>query len=371
MFRLCMHAAMLLAIVSSARTQTLTTKLFWAEATKIRSVNVDGSDPADVMTGLNFPTGLAIDNQSIPKKMYVAERGESRIVRADLDGSNPEDVITGISGIQDIELDLANGKLYWMRNTYSSDAVQRADKDGLNSNIEDLYTSTSASYDFLGIGLDHANATLYWTQRNNGCSDRIRRMNIDGSGFTTVVVHPRNNLIGPWDIDVAGNKIYWTDCGLSEDIIYSANLDGADIDTVVQEVDCQYFIIDSSSSKVYWTERSGVGCANLDGTEKTEIVTGSMSTRSGIALAFDMPTRVAGDEHRDIGRAGDAADASAADHDGGRAAGCVLDVAGRKVQIPGGVSPAHMEPGQQALECAPGVYLSIDRAVRSAKRLVK
>jgi len=269
------------------------TKIFWVHEDsyngKVQSANIDGTNLNNIITEKNMPCGLAIDWQSDPQKLYYCERGEEKIVRTNLDGSQPEDVITGISGIRDIELDPVNRKIYWVRDTWGDDAVQRANMDSLNSQIEDLFTSTSIGYGFYGIGLDLKNEKVYWTQAYNGCSDKIRRMNFDKTGFETIIVYPQSVLLSPWDIDVAGDKIYWTDCGLSEDVILYANLDGTQIDTVIKEVDCQFFTIDSSASKIYWTENYKISCANLDGSERTELVTGLGFFLMGIALAYNVP----------------------------------------------------------------------------------
>ncbi|MBN1406345.1 MAG: T9SS type A sorting domain-containing protein [Calditrichaceae bacterium] len=271
-----------------------TTKLFWADQTygKIQSAKLDGTEKSDLITELNQPIGLAIDTESSPNKLYFCERGDSKIYRANLDGSDTVAVITGITGIYDIELDLVNRKIYWVRDTYADDAVQRADMDGLNSNIEDMYTSTSTSYDFLGVGLDVTNSKVYWVQRNNGCSDKISSMNFDKTGHTYVITHPANSLLGPWDIDIVGNKIYWSDCGLSEDIIYKANLDGSNIDTVLKDVDCQYFVIDPATDKIYFADNSLIQCANLDGTGRDTVVTGVGGFVMGIGISHNAPTDI-------------------------------------------------------------------------------
>ncbi len=270
------------------------TKLFWADQIggKIQSAKLDGTQKTDLVTGLDHPIGLAIDTQASPNKLYFCERNDSIIYKANLDGSNLEEVITGLPGIHDIELDLVNRKIYWVRNTWDDDAVQRADMDGLNSNIEDMYTSTSTVYDFLGVGLDVTNSKVYWVQRNNGCSDKIRSMNFDKTGFTDVIVHPDNALIGPWDIDIVGNKIYWTDCGVGEDVIFKANLDGSNIDTVLTEVDCQYFVIDHAADKIYFSDNYLIQCANLDGTGLDTVVTGVGGFVMGIDISHNAPSDI-------------------------------------------------------------------------------
>jgi len=273
-----------------------TTRIFWAHETsyngKVQSAELDGTGLTDVVDGLSMPCGLAIDDKSNPQKIYFCIRGESKIIRTNMDGSDPEEIITDVPGIRDIELDLVNRKIYWVRDTWDDDAVQRADMDGLNSNIEDLFTSSYANYGFYGIALDHRNQTVYWTQANNGCSDKIRRINFDGTGFANVITYPMSTLLNPWDIDVAGNKIYWTDCGLSEDIIYSANLDGTGIDTVVTEVDCQFFTIDTLTGKIYWSENNNIGCANLDGSERQIVVTGLGNFLMGIGIGYNVPVSI-------------------------------------------------------------------------------
>ena len=269
-----------------------TTKLIWADEKsstgKIQMASTDGNYLTDIIGNQNMPCGLAVDDQSEPPKVYFCERGESKIKRVNLDGTNEEEVITGVDGIRDLELDLLNRKIYWVRDTWDDDAVQRADMDGLNSNIEDLYTSSSTAYGFYGLGLDCANQKVYWTQAYNGCGDKIRRMNFDKTGFEDIIVYPQASLINPWDIDISGNKLYFTDCGVGIDVIFSANLDGSAIDTVIKEVDCQFFSIDTATSKIYWGDNSKIECANLDGTDRHDVATGLGYFIMGIAVAHNV-----------------------------------------------------------------------------------
>ncbi len=272
------------------------TKIFWihedAYNGKVQSANTDGTAVTDVITGLNMPCGLAIDDLSDPRKLYFCERGNSKIIRANLDGSEQEDIITDVPGIRDIELDVKNRKIYWVRDTWDDDAVQRADMDSLNGNIETLYSSTYSYYGFYGIGLDHVNQRVYWTQANNGCSDKIQRINFDGTGFKTVIKHPQSALLNPWDIDVSGDKIYWTDCGMSEDVILCADLEGTVIDTVIKEVDTQFFTIDTADAKIYWTEDMKVCGAALDGSGRGDVCDGPGYFLMGIAIAYNAPASI-------------------------------------------------------------------------------
>ena len=85
-----------------------------------------------------------MDTLSDPMKIYYSESGLDRIIRMNFNGSDPEEVVTGVTGLEDIALDLVNRKIYWLKNTYSDDRVSRANMDSLNSDIEDIYTSSYA-----------------------------------------------------------------------------------------------------------------------------------------------------------------------------------------------------------------------------------
>lgn len=267
------------------------TKIFWiAEGStngKIQATDINGSNFTDIFTGLELPKSLAIDTTASPPKIYVAEIIGQRIIRMDIDGSNPEDVVTGVGSIYDLELDLINRTIFWIKDTWDDDRISRADMDGLNSNVQDILTSTWVGYDFVGIGIDVQGQKIYWTQRNNGGQDKIMRMNYNGTGVEILLTIADASLIGPWDIDVVENKFYFSDPGLSEDIIYSANLDGSGLDTVVTEAEALYFTVDLPANYIYWADDYTIHRANLDNTNKIELVTGIPHSLAGIALSSD------------------------------------------------------------------------------------
>jgi len=268
------------------------TKIFWiAEGStngKIQAADINGGNYTDIFTGLELPKSLAIDTTVTPPKIYVAEIIGQRIIRMDIDGSNPEDVVTGVGSIYDLELDLINRTIFWIKDTWDDDRISRADMDGLNSNVQDILTSTWVGLDFVGIGIDAQGEKIYWVQSNNGGSDKILRMNYNGSGYEILLTIADVSLIGPWDIDVVADKFYFSDPGLSEDIIYSTNLDGSGLDTVVTEAEALYFTVDLPANYIYWADDYTIYRANLDNTNKIELVTGIPHSLAGIALSNDL-----------------------------------------------------------------------------------
>ena len=114
--------------------------------------------------------------------MYWLNVARSKVQRANLDGSGVEDLVTGVSFPYGIALDLGGGKMYWT----STDKVQRANLDG--SGVEDLVTGVQS----VGIALDVGRGKVYWT-RSSGL---IQRANLDGSGVEDLVtgVSSRNGL---------------------------------------------------------------------------------------------------------------------------------------------------------------------------------
>ncbi len=103
---------------TTASTSTLM-KVYWTDdqGGKIQRSDPDGSNVEDVLTGLNMPTGLALDTDN--GKIYWAN-GNHEIKRANLDGTGKETIYTDSGTVFDVALDLSAGKLYW-----SNDALQK------------------------------------------------------------------------------------------------------------------------------------------------------------------------------------------------------------------------------------------------------
>ena len=77
-----------------------TTKVYWIHQDsyngKVQSSELDGSALTNVVEDLNMPCGLAIDDKSVPQKIYFCIRGESKIMRTNLDGSDTEEIFTSL-----------------------------------------------------------------------------------------------------------------------------------------------------------------------------------------------------------------------------------------------------------------------------------
>ena len=186
-------------------------------------------------------------------KLYWATGG--KIQRGDLDGSNIEDVVNREAA--SIALDAMNGKIYW---THADDGIYRANlSDG--TNIEHLVRDNIWSISGGRIALDVAGGKMYWT---NGKTNGIFRANLDGSNAEEVL----KLFVGtPLDIalDVAGGKMYWTQWEGNASIS-RANLDGSDVELLINPGDRRGIALDVAGGKMYWTDGfDGIGMANLDG----------------------------------------------------------------------------------------------------------
>ena len=278
----CLKSKLMIALIflSAAITISQASKIFFMNQgyTKLQSANIDGSNITDIVSDISLGEGIAIDTVSIPMKIYYSERGESRIVRVNFDGSDPEEIITDISGIIDIDLDPKNRKIYWVKHSGNDARVQRADMDSLNSNIEDLYTSTFGDR-LQGVAIDTANQWIFWTQTRSGLVDIIRRMNFDGSDVTIV-----DDFRNPKDIDVVDDKIYWS--WYEERSIMRSNKDASDIDTLITEVASLFIDVDTSLAKIYYSDGGAIGCANLDGSDNGYVITELGDVR-GVAIYYD------------------------------------------------------------------------------------
>jgi hypothetical protein len=263
-------------------------RIFWIDQTyhKIQSAYLNGWHVTDIATGVDAAEGIAIDTTVTPMKIHYAEAGKSRIMRMNFDGSDPEEVVTDISGLEDLDLDLINRKVFWLKNTYSDDRIMSADMDSLNSNVTDVYKSSYANHDFRGIGVDALNQTIYWSQSAYSNYDRISRIGYDGRNREILI-----SINYTRDIDVMGNLLYWIRSG--SDLLIRSDKACSHMDTILHHVKGHFFAMDTSLGMAFWTESkidigySKIMRANLDDTGAKEIITGIGSKLAGIALYYN------------------------------------------------------------------------------------
>ena len=283
----------------------------WSASTTIQRAGLDGSNVTDVLTELDFPSGIAVDIER--GKIYWTESGEwdalgnpiratGKIQCADLDGSNVTALVTGLDDPRGIALDVAGGKMYWTvpgevnRATQTfTGKIQCADLDG--SNVTDLITGLEPPRG--GIALDVSGGKIYWTDW-----DKIQCADLDGSNVTALVTGLYN--LSDIALDVAGGKMYWMELlnveihhdesGGPIGIIQCADLEGSNVtDLVTGLSNLGGIAVDELGGKIYWTSEKynaqtnsftgKIQCADLDGSNVTDFLTG-VYYPSSIALGI-------------------------------------------------------------------------------------
>ncbi len=243
-------------------------KVYWTDTgnDNIRRANLDGSDAEVLVTGLNWPMGLALD--PVGGKMYWTNGiSVSKISRANLDGTGVEDLLTGMADPRGIALDLAAGKMYF--SSEDNDLIRRANLDG--TGIETILSNVPFC---THLDLDLTAGKIYWTDIQSGFGDgTISRANLDGTGRETLLTAP--GAPGNWfypvgiELDVAAGKMYWADSQV--DLICRANLDGSGLEEFSLRPPADPsptdIALDPVAGKIYWTnmvDNQGVWRANMD-----------------------------------------------------------------------------------------------------------
>ena len=118
-----------------------------------------------------------------------------------------------------IVVDAAGGKIYWTEKTGDQTArIRRANLNGTNVQLVRALTSVPH-----GLAIDTSNGKLYITN----AWGKVQRMNLAGTGFQPNFIV---NLQSPQGVtvDIAAKKVYWTE----RSKIRRANLDGSNIQDV-------------------------------------------------------------------------------------------------------------------------------------------
>ena len=152
----------------------------------------DGFMVEDIVTGLQEPLGIAVDN--VNEKVYWSdvnfESNQSTLQRANFDGSNTETIISIENTIiYSIAIDSAQNKIYWT--DILANEIMRVNLDG--GNTEFVTPTHGTAY---GITLDAASKKLYWATHEQGeiwsadlNGDNQQRLGITGRGARSVSLH--------------------------------------------------------------------------------------------------------------------------------------------------------------------------------------
>ena len=153
--------------------------------------------------------------------------------------------------------------------------LQRLTGNEVEPLLPDVQNATS-------IAVDTSSGKLYWTEKLNNLNWKIQRTNMDGSNLE-VVRRLRGIVAQDIAIDAAKDKIYVTN-GRSK--IQRLNLDGSSFQSnfITGLKSPENITVDTENGKIYWSEGANLRRANLNGSNRQDIATGSGSL-TGIAVA--------------------------------------------------------------------------------------
>jgi DNA-binding beta-propeller fold protein YncE len=152
-------------------------------------------------------------------RLFLLELSDNRVVSLNSDGSDRKVIVTGCRYPDGIVVDAAAGHVYWtnMGVPKANDgSIERADFDGRN---RQTIVPQGGTFTPKQVQLEKKSRKLYWCDREGM---RVMRANLDGSDIETVVDTSQGDpRPGPdasrWcvgvAVDVDGGKFYWTQKG--------------------------------------------------------------------------------------------------------------------------------------------------------------
>ena len=202
--------------------------------------------------------------------------------RSDLDGQNPQTIVpVPINSIASMAIDEVEGKIYYA--DFSGSRILRSDLDG--TNLENVIISRWLYLRSLVV--DSSRRKIYWIH-----SDKIFRANLNGTDVEMIV-----QAWEPWDlvIDEENGKIYWLDRHpKSPPVLACANLDGSGQETVVVWdnpplifISPRAIAIDSIEQKIYFIRGGAIQRADTDGSNVEIVLDGLEKVDLDVNLAVD------------------------------------------------------------------------------------
>jgi len=252
-------------------------KLYWTNDEHIQRSDLDGSNVEVLIESTKGSRVFSMKFDAVGGKIYwldIHALSSGSLRRANRDGSNVEILVEPLSGFPvygaGFDLDLTNGKVYWTNGS----GIFRANLDG--TGLERVVVVNEAQ----DLALDIAGGKVYWIdpQILSGITGGLGRANLDGTGVETILVIERG--VGSLEdgapsitLDLPNGHVYWYNAGSKE--FSRANLDGSAPESLFTESELVVEIeVDPVGGKIYWTNRDlhQVVRANFDGTGRETVL---------------------------------------------------------------------------------------------------
>ncbi|XP_071177764.1 low-density lipoprotein receptor-related protein 6-like [Mytilus edulis] len=132
------------------------------------------STTAEVIIHSQTPAGVAVDTDN--DVLYWADRNLHTISRSNLDGSNTV-LLVSTNRPEDIELDIANGWIYYTFNGYDAIGKIRVNGSEIQTIVDNIGTTQN-------LALDFYEDRIYWTENGNRI---VRSAFFDGSDSKIII----------------------------------------------------------------------------------------------------------------------------------------------------------------------------------------
>jgi hypothetical protein len=210
----------------------------------------------------NSPNGTVAGAVPSGNYLFFSDEDTDSIRRSRLDGSDVVTIVSGLDRPRGVFVDETFAKVYWADATGPMARFQRANFDG--SSVETVASVSAATTTLNTFAVDIAGGVLYYS---NSTAGRIERISLDGSNQTTLV----SGLVAPVGItfDATAGKLYWAD----QTAVRRANLDGSSIEVVVATGGRDVEIDTSRGVLVVATLDNRVLQTNLDGSAPVTLAT--------------------------------------------------------------------------------------------------
>lgn len=245
----------------------------------IRKLSLDGNANVTNFLDINGKGGVGIAYDDVHGRIYFSDfevYGEGRIWSVNLDGTDLKDIVTGLFDPYAIALDVEGGKVYWAEDVDEDNIghISRANLDGTGK--ENLVSLEDGQ--FRAIALDLKHDKMYYYEVYN---EDLYIADLTGANATPILSGVYGYAI---QVDTEHDKIYFDE--QNSELFNRANLDGSNVETVDDTSTRIYGIaIDNEKDKIYWSGRDSeeVYEADLDGTNQVTLKSALESPR-GIFL---------------------------------------------------------------------------------------
>jgi len=264
--------------------------LYYGNANHLTRVPIYGTPPFTAEPYFLDPpvAGSILAGDPVRNKLFMIT-ADDKLVAINPDGSgrlelaNANPVVLDSTGRLHVAVDDATGRVYWSEiSTYYLTAIKSANPDG-----SDVQTVVGSVLSQRGLAVDPIRRKLLWVGTDTWQRQEIiYTADLNGANIETIYAGPEGRQVRNLTLDPYTQKLYWLDPAFDNGALFWANADGSGVVPLATGLggEVRGLVVRPYENAIYYVNGDNLVQAELNGSNPTPLADLSQRAYTGLAL---------------------------------------------------------------------------------------